>query len=97
MGSILAKQETLPLAETKKPKVFYGYFVVAAAFGTILVMYGTYYSFGVFFKPVLTEFGWTRAATAAAFSLSSLVRGALYVVRDYSRLAAPSFWVWAIY
>jgi len=31
-------------------------------------MWGTLYSFGVFFEPVLTEFGWTRAATSAAYS-----------------------------
>lgn len=30
---------------------------------------GAQYCFGVFFKPVLNEFGWTRAATSGAYSL----------------------------
>jgi sugar phosphate permease len=76
----LAEPETLPLTGAKKPRFFYGYLVVMASFLAILVMYGTFHTFGVFFKPVLTEFGWTRAATAGAFSLRSLVHGLLSVV-----------------
>ncbi len=34
-----------------------------------------YYAFGVFFVPMLTEFGWTRAVTAGAYSSSQIVRG----------------------
>lgn len=40
-----------------------------------MVSYGTLYSFGVFFKPVLDEFGWTRAATSGAYSLCFLLAG----------------------
>jgi MFS family permease len=46
----------------------------------MIAIWGTYYAFGVFFKPVLTEFGWTRAMTSGAFSLSLLVHGLLGVV-----------------
>ena len=41
----------------------------------MVVTIGTFYTFGVFFKPVLTEFGWTRALTSGAFSLSILIQG----------------------
>jgi MFS family permease len=41
------------------------------------VIWSVYYAFGVFFKPVLTEFGWTRAMTSGAFSLSAIVHGLL--------------------
>jgi len=42
--------------------------------------FGTYFAFGVFFKPVLTEFGWTRALTSGAFSLSMIMHGVMGIV-----------------
>ena len=57
--------------------IFYGYLVVAAAFVTMVVMWAVFYAFGVFFKPILNEFGWTRAITSGAFSLSSISMGLL--------------------
>jgi len=42
-------------------------------------MWGVYYAFGVFFKPVLNEFGWTKAMTSGAFSLASIMNGLLAV------------------
>ncbi|MFC1894121.1 MFS transporter, partial [Chloroflexota bacterium] len=64
----------------QSPRFFYGYTVVIAALFTMLAMYGLYYAFGVFFKPVLTDFGWTRAMTSGAFSLAMVVRGSLAIV-----------------
>ena len=63
-----------------QPGIFYGYFIVAAAFCSIFVLFAVYYAFGVFFKPVLEEFGWTRAMTSGAFSLSALLMGVLGIV-----------------
>ncbi len=63
-----------------KPRFFYGYIVVIAAFFFIMVMQGTYIAFGVFFKPVLTDFGWTRVMTSGAFSLSMVVSALLGIV-----------------
>jgi len=45
----------------------------------MLTMWGGYYAFGVFFKPVLNEFGWTKAMTSGAFSLASLMNGLLAI------------------
>ena len=66
-----------------KPKFFYGYAVVAAGFGIWLIGWGTYYTFGVFFKPVLTEFGWTRAETALGYSLALIVQAALGIAMGW--------------
>ena len=56
---------------------FYGYFIVAASFLILLVTFGAYYAFGVFFKPLVQEFGWSSAKTSGAFSLASIMMGLL--------------------
>lgn len=48
---------------------FYGWIIVAVSFFIITIAFGTQYSFGVFFKPLQEEFGWTRAETSGVFSL----------------------------
>ena len=62
-----------------KPEFFYGYIVVVAAFLIMVAIFGLYYCFGIFFDPMLLEFGWTRAMTSGAFSLSMVVYGLLNV------------------
>jgi len=59
---------------------FYGYIVVAAALCIMVIMYGTFIAFGVFFKPMLTEFRWTRVLVSGAFSLSMVIQGLLAIV-----------------
>jgi len=68
------------MIENKKPKFFYGYVIVSAAFLIMAVLIGMLYSFGVFFEPVLVEFGWTRAATSGAFSLTVIIGGIMAMV-----------------
>ena len=43
------------------------------------VMYGSQSSFGVFFKPMSSEFGWSRAETAGPFALNVVVTGFLSI------------------
>ncbi len=68
------------MVKNVKPKFFYGYIIVLAAFFNMAILGGTIYSFGVFFKPLLIEFGWTRAMTSGAFSLFFILHGFLYIV-----------------
>jgi MFS family permease len=65
--------------EVASPGLFYGYVIVFASFLIMIVMWAVYYSFGVFFKPILNEFGWSSAMTSGAFSLSSLISGLLTI------------------
>jgi sugar phosphate permease len=59
-----------------KKKIFYGWWIVLATNIICMIGYGTWlYSFGVFFKPMADEFGWTRAMTAGAYSLRSIEGG----------------------
>ena len=64
----------------KGRRFFYGYIVVIVAFVIMLVGFGLYNSFGVFIKPLLTEFGWTRALTSGSFSLSFILLGIIGIV-----------------
>ncbi len=57
------------MIENRKPKFFYGYIVVAATFCIMVMTGGMWVIFGVFFEPMLTEFGWTRAMLSGATSL----------------------------
>jgi len=58
-----------------RPRIYYGYIVVAVACLILIITQGTYFSFGVFFKPLSGDFGWTRAMTSGAFSLCSILSG----------------------
>jgi ribosomal protein L37E len=58
-----------------EPRFFYGYIVVAAALLIMLLAYSARLSFGVFFKPMSSELGWSRALTSGAFMLSMLMQG----------------------
>ena len=63
-----------------KPAFFYGYIVVVTAFLIQMFMFGAFYSFGVFFKPVAAEFGWSRAAIAGAFTSMTFLSGIFSIV-----------------
>lgn len=69
-----------PSAGAKKPRIFYGYIIVLASFLVLMTVYGSQYSFGVFFKPVLNEFGWTRAMTSGAYSLNVALQGVFTII-----------------
>ena len=62
------------------PTFFYGYVVVAAAWIILVAAFGVHYAFGIFLKPMLAEFGWGRAVTSGAYSLSWLVQGLSAVI-----------------
>ena len=64
----------------KKPKIYYGWVIVAASFFAEIMAFGAMYTFSVFFGPLCEEFGWTRAMTAGAFSTYMIVHGVFYIV-----------------
>ena len=61
-------------------RFFYGYIVVVAAFFVWVMSRGFMQTFGVFYKPMLAEFGWARATLAGPRSVMSLVEGALGII-----------------
>ena len=62
---------------TPKGKFFYGYVIAASCFGIQAVGIGTYFSYGVLFNPLISEFGWSRASVAGASSVAFLLMGFL--------------------
>jgi MFS family permease len=76
----LSHQEILPSTKTAKPGFYYGYVIVAVVFLMLLVLSGANFCFGVFFKALAEEFGWTRAITAGPYALYLIIQGLLFVV-----------------
>jgi len=77
----------IPSAQTKA-SFNYGYVMVVAGFVILLLNVGMLVAIGVFFKPILNEFGWTRAITSGPISLSYLVSGVVYI---FSGILADRF------
>lgn len=67
------------LTEGKKPKFFYGYVIVAANFSIMMIIHGTFNVFGVFFNPLLAEFGWSRAMLSGASSFPLIIMGIMAI------------------
>jgi len=71
----------LPKERVKKNRrLSYGYLVLIACFFILVLEYGSLYCFGVFFKPMLNDFGWTRAATSGPFTLNLIIVGILGII-----------------
>ena len=56
-------------------RLFYGYVLAAASFLLQAIGWGAYNSFGVFFNPLMNEYGWSRAGLSGAFSISFFLSG----------------------
>jgi MFS family permease len=66
--------EINPPVKTRTP-FFYGYVIVALIFIFQVIMFGSSATSGVFFKPLINEFGWSRALLSGAFSFSRIISG----------------------
>jgi MFS family permease len=65
----------------RRPTRFsYGWVIVAASLVLLVGSFGVQLSFGVFLKPLIAEFGWTRAGASGAMSLAMGVSGLIGVL-----------------
>ncbi|MGD2124991.1 MAG: MFS transporter [Desulfobacteraceae bacterium] len=64
----------------KTPRFFYGYIIVLACFLVQGIGIGAFIAFGVFFKPLLVEFGWSRATISGASSMAFFLMGFLGIL-----------------
>ncbi len=63
----LPSQKTHP-QEAHPQDRFYGWLIVGACFFLTLTLGETFWTFGVFFKPLQQEFGWSRALVSSIFT-----------------------------
>ena len=54
-------------------RFFYGWVIVGVSFVVMIVAYGVWWSFPIFFVSILDEFGWSRAGAASIFTVGSVV------------------------
>lgn len=58
---------------TSPSRLFYGWYVVAAAFGITFFGFGSAYTFSAFFAPLQHQFGATRGSVALVFSIAGFL------------------------
>ena len=63
-----------------RARYFYGYNIVAAGFTIQGLCIGAMFAYGVFFKDLQAEFGWSRATLAGASSLVFLTMGVVGIL-----------------
>lgn len=64
--SILSRRT--PTGQSRRHDRFYGWLIVGACFSLTLTLGETFWTFGVFFKPLQLEFGWSRALVSSIFT-----------------------------
>jgi len=64
----------------QNPRIFYGWFIVAAAFAITFVGFGCAYTFSAFVEPLQREFGASRGSVSLVFSLAGFLYFGLGVV-----------------
>src|SRR4051812_16115789 len=64
-----------PQPRQERQRIFFGWWIVLVSAIGLAMGYGPIvsFTFGVFFKPLSQEFGWSRSQVSLAFSLSLLV------------------------
>jgi len=75
----------------KKPKVFYGYWIVVTAFFSAFIHSGCgFYAFSLFVQPLQADFGWGRGGIMLALTIFFLIGGvsAPYIGRLVDRYGA---------
>ena len=60
---------------TGQKPMAYGQIITSACFSIQAIGVGIYISYGVFFNPLMDEFGWPRAAISGASSAAFFVMG----------------------
>jgi len=67
-----AKADRTPVS-AERPRIFYGWLVVAAAFAVTFVGFGCVYSFSAFIEPLQRDFGASRGSVSVVFSLAAFL------------------------
>src|ERR1700716_4542308 len=71
----MSREATLP-----SPRIFYGWFVVSAAFAVTFVGFGCAYTFSAFVGSLQKDFGASRGSVSLVFSLAGFLYFGLGIV-----------------
>jgi MFS family permease len=79
---LVFNQETIMDVKTRgaEPRIFHGWWVVAAAFAITFLGFGSAYTFSAFLEPLQRDFGASRGSVSAVFSLAGFLYFALGLV-----------------
>ena len=72
-----------PDASSTRRPLFYGWVIVGACLVILAMHTGLLYSYGVFFKHLIADFGWSRGATSGVYSLFMVSHGALAIATGW--------------
>ena len=67
-------------AQQQRPRIFYGWVIVAAASMIVAISMGLMFSLGVFMEPLETAFGWGRGQIAQGILYGWLMYGTFSLV-----------------
>ncbi len=70
---IFMDETRLSRTRNEKKGIYFGWIVVAGVFFMVAASCGSFYSFGVFFVPIMNEFGWARGTISGVFFVSGIV------------------------
>src|SRR6185295_14297490 len=76
-GVLGAYHGPVPISPPSGRDPFRPWMLVGSIWVTLAIASGLYFSFPIFFVALFEEFGWSRGATALAFSISSITQGLL--------------------
>ena len=57
----------------RHPRIFHGWYILVGCFFLLFFQSGARHSFGVMFKPMIAQLGWTRASISLAFFLNMTI------------------------
>lgn len=69
---------------SKKEGLYYGWIVVALLFVIGIIGFGMRFSFGVFFKSLQEDFGWSRASTSGIFSVYMILCAVFVILSGWA-------------
>jgi MFS family permease len=62
----------LPRKSSSRLNFYYGWYILAACFFLLFFQAGARFSFGIMFKPMISQFGWDRASISMAYFLNMI-------------------------
>ena len=61
------------MTNNERPPLYYGYVIATVSSIMMMMIWGTFSTFGVFFESFIKEFGWTRTITSGASSVNTII------------------------